>query len=127
MGAARDAKQREHIVDIDQFLQRLHGLRRHVLVVLDDDLDLAPVDAAGSIDLIGSQAYAQRDGVAELPGGAGVGLDAADDDLAVGYAGVRGHRCAAADDQSCRGYQFKNLAHDDCSLFDCLLNMPGGT
>ncbi len=43
--------QGEHLVAVDQLAHALHGARRHVAVILGDQPNLSPVDAAGGVHL----------------------------------------------------------------------------
>ena len=55
---------RDHSVDVilvDRALERAHRLGRGGMVVVGDDLDLAPVDAALGVDLVGGDLRCLRD------------------------------------------------------------------
>ena len=91
VGSTGDAQQCKCAVHVDEFLQGLHGVGRHVLVVLHNHLDLAAIDAAVGVDLFSAQAHAHGDGVTELAGRTGVGQYTADDDFVVSDAGVGRH------------------------------------
>ena len=80
------------MVALDQLGERLERARRNVAVVLGEHGDLAPVDAAGGVDLGGGDPRAERKAAADEAGGAAHDVDVADEDLGVGDAGVGGER-----------------------------------
>jgi hypothetical protein len=86
----------EHLVAVDQLLHRGARLGRVAGVVLVDDLDLAPVDAAGVVDLLVEGDRAVVDRVAEDAGRTGQRSVHPDLDRGVGDADLRrqdGSRC----------------------------------
>ena len=84
-GAAA-AERQEDVVEVDQLVHGLDRLRDQILHVLDDEADLAAVDAALRVDLFERHADRVR-GIAALHRrDAGQVGHHADDDLGVGYA-----------------------------------------
>ena len=89
----------EHVVAVDQLVGGLDRARNLVLVVLDDVLDLAAVDAAGGVGLV--EHHAPGIGVVDAPhrrhaGQVGVG---ADDDLVVRHATYTVRRHGGTDER----------------------------
>jgi hypothetical protein len=71
----------EHLVLVDQLLRGEHGLLRVVAVVLDDQLELAPVHAALFVGLFDTQHHALAHGLAEGRNRPRQVLDGTDQDL----------------------------------------------
>src|SRR4029077_7200681 len=80
----------EDVVAVHQLVHGLHGLGNQILHVLDDEADLAAVDAAFFVDVV--ERHADRlGGIAALHGrDAGQVRHHADDDLGIGHATRRG-------------------------------------
>ncbi len=72
---------REDLVALDQFLRSQHGLFRIIAAVLDDQSNLAAVDPAGCIDLLGGHLHAICDRDAPALDRTRQVLVSADDDL----------------------------------------------
>ena len=81
---AEVAGHHEDAVLVDQLLGREHGLARVVGGVLDQQADLAAVDAALLVDLVDAHLHAGARLLAEARRRAGKVLDRADHDLVLG-------------------------------------------
>ena len=84
---AERVEDEQHLVAFHQLARLLDRLRRTVAVVIADEVDLAAIDAAGSVDLL----EIGRLGLADHAIGGGrtaIGHDVADLDFGVGGAGI---------------------------------------
>jgi hypothetical protein len=68
---AQRRHEREHVVAVDQLVAGLHRLRHLVALILDDQADPAPVEAAGLVDVLEPHLHAVRRGDAVRGGDAG--------------------------------------------------------
>ena len=84
---AERVEHHQHLVALDQLAHLFDGLRRTVGVVVGDELDLAPVDAAVFVDHLEIGFFGLADD-AIGGGGAAVGHDVTDLDLGIGRTGV---------------------------------------
>ena len=80
-GRAHRTDHGEDLVALDHLLRRQHGALRIVAAVLEDQLDLAAVDAAGGVDFLGRHLHAVGNRNAPDLDRAGQVLMGADDDL----------------------------------------------
>jgi hypothetical protein len=102
---------REDLVLVDELLRRQHGLLRVVGRVLDQQPDLAAVDAALLVELVHAQQHALAHLLAEARDRARQVLDRAEHDLVLADAlrRLRLARCAGQREQ--RGSEAENLFH----------------
>jgi hypothetical protein len=116
---ARQRGQSEHLVRRDQLAHALQRARHHVTVVLGDQPQLAPVDAAGGIGFGNGDLHAQVVGRAQQRWRAGQRQDVAEQDLGVGHTlllglgdarGQQGQRCGG------EGGADRGSTHDQVSL-----------
>ena len=76
--ARHGAGQRRNALDLDQVLGRIDADRRLTLVVAQDELHLAALNAAALVDVLDRELRAVRDALADRSHGAGKRQDAAE-------------------------------------------------